>query len=132
MHRLLFLVFVLSLGACALIDPPGETYVVFFKGSSAVLDESADSVIDSAARLAKRHPEMPVMVESFADTYGSQADITAFTKQRSQAVIDLLVKNGVPPGRIQRRDVGAVAFKLDSQESRRAEITVGNPLAGRR
>ena len=50
-----------------------------------------------------------------------------FVRLRAQAVVDGLVANGVEASRIQSREVGSVKFQSESQESRRVEITVGNP-----
>jgi outer membrane protein OmpA-like peptidoglycan-associated protein len=115
------------LGACALVEPSGQRYVVFFKGSSATLADPADAVVVAAAEWAKKHPGMPVVVASYADPYGSQKASADFTRLRAQVVIDGLIGNGVPAARIQRNAIGSVNYQIDAQESRRVEITVGIP-----
>ncbi len=120
-------VVLLTLGGCALFEPSGQRYIVFFTGSSAQLDAAAQGVVVGAADWAKRHPDMPVTVASYSDPSGSQQANAAFTRLRAQAVIDGLVADGVPAARIERQEKGAVAFELDAQESRRVEITVGHP-----
>ena len=127
MRRMFSFAILLCLGACALIEPAGKRYVVFFKPSSAELQEATDEVLAAAADWAVKHPAMAVSVASYADTYGSEKANSDFTRLRAQVVIDKLVNNGVPITRIQRREVGAVTFQIDSQESRRVEITVGSP-----
>ena len=128
MHRpLSFCLLLFLLGACALVEPSGQRYVVFFKGSSATLEDSADAVVLAAAEWAKKHPGMPVVVASYADPYGSQKASADFTRLRAQVVVDGLISNGVPATRIQRNEIGSVNFQIDSQESRRVEITVGSP-----
>jgi len=122
-----FCLLLFLLGACALVEPSGQRYVVFFKGSSATLADSADSVVLAAAEWAKKHPGMPVVVASYADPYGSQKASADFTRLRAQVVIDGLIGNGVPAARIQRNEIGSVNFQIDPQESRRVEITVGSP-----
>ena len=47
----------LLIGACALFGPSGQRYVVFFRGSSAQLDDQAKGVLVSAADWANRHPK---------------------------------------------------------------------------
>ena len=81
----------------------------------------------SAAEWAKKHPDMPVVVASYADPYGGAQANADFVRLRAQAVINGLVANGVVASRIQRREVGPVKFQSEPQESRRVEITVGNP-----
>jgi outer membrane protein OmpA-like peptidoglycan-associated protein len=127
MRHLLRVGLLLLLGACALFEPSGQRYVVFFRGSSAQIDEAAGAVLVGAANWAKKHPDMPVIVASYADPYGSEQANAAFTRARAQVVVDELVANGVMPSRIQRLAIGSVKFQSDPQESRRVEITVGNP-----
>jgi outer membrane protein OmpA-like peptidoglycan-associated protein len=127
MHRLLCAGLLILLGACALFGPSGQRYVVFFRGSSAQLDDAAEAVLVGAANRAKKHPDMPVIVASYADPYGSEKANADFTRLRAQVVVNELVANGVIASRIQRREIGSVRFESDPQESRRVEITVGNP-----
>ena len=127
MRRVLSAALRLLLGACAPSVPAGQRYVVFFSESSAQMDDPAKAVLVGAADWAKQHSDMPVVVASYADPYGSQKANTDFTRLRAQVVVDGLVANCVPASRIQRQDIGAVNFQLDAQESRRVEITVGNP-----
>jgi outer membrane protein OmpA-like peptidoglycan-associated protein len=116
-----------SLGACTLFGSSGQRYIVFFRGSSAQLDDAAQAVVVRAAGWARKHPNMPVVVASYADPYGSEKVNADFVRLRAQAVVDGLVANGVEASRIQSREVGPVKFQSDPTESRRVEITVGNP-----
>ena len=127
MHRLVCVCLLISLGACALFEPSGQRYVVFFRESSAQMEDAAEAVLVSAADWAKKHPDMPVTVASYADPYGSEKANTDFTRLRAQVVLDGLVANGVMASRVQRREIGSVKFRSDSQESRRVEIIVGSP-----
>ena len=127
MRRLLCVCLLLSLGACALFEPSGQRYIVFFRESSAQMEDAAEAVLVGAADWAKKHPDMPVTVASYADPYGSEKANSDFTRLRAQVVIDGLVADGVMASRIQRREIGSVKFRSDSQESRRVEIIVGSP-----
>jgi outer membrane protein OmpA-like peptidoglycan-associated protein len=80
----------LLLSACALFEPSGQRYIVFFRGSSAQMDDAATGVLGSAADWAKRHPDMPVVVASYTDPYGSQKANADFTRLRAQAAMTLL------------------------------------------
>jgi cytochrome c oxidase subunit 2 len=115
------------LAGCALTQPTGQRFVVYFDPSSAQLMDTAKTVLAAAADWAKAHPDMPVKVAVYADPYGSQKANQDFTRLRGQAVIDALVANGVAATRIQRIDIGSVSFQADSHESRRVEVTVGSP-----
>ena len=72
MRRLLCVCLLLSLGACALFEPSGQRYIVFFRGSSAQMEDAAEAVLVGAADWAKKHPDMPVTVAGYADPYGSE------------------------------------------------------------
>ena len=85
----------LSFGGCALFESSGQRYVVFFRGSSAQMEDAAEAVLVGAANWAKKHPDMPVAIASYADPYGSEKANTDFTRLRAQVVIDGLVANGV-------------------------------------
>ena len=82
MRRLLCVCLLISLGACTLFEPSGQRYVVFFRGSSAQMEDAAEAVLVSAADWAKKHPDMPVTVASYADPYGSEKANTDFTRLR--------------------------------------------------
>ena len=127
MRRLLCVCLLLSLGACALFEPSGQRYVVFFRESSAQMDDAPEAVLAGATNWAKKHPDMPVIVASYTDPYGSEKANADISRLRAQAVVDGLVANGVLASRIQRREIGSVKFQSDPQESRRVEIIVGNP-----
>jgi outer membrane protein OmpA-like peptidoglycan-associated protein len=127
MRRLLCMCLLLWLGACMLFEPSGQRYVVFFRGSSTQMDDAAGGVLVGAANWAKKHPDMPVIVASYTDPYGSEKANADFSRLRAQAVVDGLVAKGVFASRIQPREIGSVKFQSDPQESRRVEITVGNP-----
>ncbi len=61
------------------------------------MDDAAEAVLVGAADWAKKHPDMPVIVASYADPYGSEKANADFFRLRAQAVIDRLVANGVWP-----------------------------------
>jgi outer membrane protein OmpA-like peptidoglycan-associated protein len=100
MRRLLCVCLPISLGACALFEPSGQRYIVFFRGSSAQMEDAAEAALVGAADWAKKHPDMPVTVASFADPYGSEKANTDFTRLRAHVVIDGLVANGAMASRI--------------------------------
>jgi outer membrane protein OmpA-like peptidoglycan-associated protein len=90
MRRLFAVGLLLSLGACALFGASGQRYIVFFGGSSAQMDDAATGVLSAAADWAKTHPDMPVIVASYTDPYGSQKANADFTRLRAQAAMTLL------------------------------------------
>jgi outer membrane protein OmpA-like peptidoglycan-associated protein len=129
MRSLFAAVLALSLAAllagCSLLGPGRQAYAVFFAEWSAQLDGPAQGVVNGAAQFAKQHADFPVIVAGYADPEGSPQANIDISRLRAQVVADLLVADGVPLARIQRRAHGAVGFAATSQESRRVEITIG-------
>lgn len=118
------------LAACAadpreLVGQPPR--VVFFERDSVELDEPAMTVLADAARLARRHPEVPVQVRGFAGPAGEQAFNQELSRRRAQHVADEIAKRGVPTSRIAVVARGPVPFDAVPIESRRVEIVVGYP-----
>jgi len=125
--RRLILVFGASMALVACIHKPPEKqrYLIFFQKESAALDDSAHEVITSAASLAQHDKAAPVTVLGFADPEGSPQANRDLSALRAQIVMDELVKAGIPTERLSKRAEGSVEYKLDSLESRRVEIIVG-------
>ncbi|MGX9965725.1 OmpA family protein [Roseomonas sp. F4] len=118
------------LAACAadpreLVGQPPR--VVFFEADSAELDEPALAVLADAARLARRHPEVPVQVRGFAGPAGGAAFNRELSERRAEHVASEMVKRGVARSRINVVGRGPVPFDSVPIESRRVEIVVGYP-----
>ena len=128
MRRAILVALLLLPGACAFFAPSGQRFVVFFQADAVTLDDTAAmQVTVNAAAYALDHPDMQIQVDGFADKNGTPDANAEVTRARVQNVIRGLTSNGVPATRIARREVGAVPFTLDSQESRRVTIVVGRP-----
>lgn len=118
------LVVVLLVAGCALFTQ--EHYGVFFQPKSAALDDKAKQIIATLAEKAKQRPGAIVTVSGFAAPQGSVPDKMKLSAERARVVADALTADGVPPDRIVRRAEGGVDYSVDSQESRRVEITLGS------
>jgi outer membrane protein OmpA-like peptidoglycan-associated protein len=128
MRRTLLLALLLLPGACAFLGSSGQRFVVFFQADAVTIDSTAaQQVVVSAAAYALDHPDMPIRADGFADKNGTPEANAEITRARVENVIRGLTSNGVLVTRIARREVGAVPFTLDSQESRRVTIVVGQP-----
>ncbi|MBU8545965.1 MULTISPECIES: OmpA family protein [Roseomonadaceae] len=119
-----------TLAACAadpreLVGQPPR--VVFFEADSAELDEPALAILADAARLARRHPEVPVQVRGFAGPAGGAAFNRELSERRAEHVAAEMVKRGVARSRINVVGRGPVPFDAVPIESRRVEIVVGYP-----
>ncbi len=112
------------LAACTASPPASQRLVVFFQEWSAALDDNALATISTAAQWAKEHPGELVKVTGYADPTGSQQANVDMSRARAQVVLDQLMRDGVPRGRIVTAARGPTDFTVSSQESRRVEIAV--------
>ncbi len=122
MRRIVLFV-ALLLAGCHVAGP--EHFVVFYSPLSSVLDAQGVQVIATVAERARQRPGTPVVVSGYADAEIGVADAQKLAAKRSHAVTDALVADGVDPARIARHGVGGVDFSMDSIETRRVEITLG-------
>jgi outer membrane protein OmpA-like peptidoglycan-associated protein len=127
MIRFASLLAAVVISGCALVQPSGQRYVVFFQPSEYELDIPSRGVVTDAAARWRRHPEQHVVVSGYGDPYGSQKAVAEVNNARTHSVMAHLLVSGVPADRITQRDMGSVNFQMDSLESRRVEITVGRP-----
>jgi outer membrane protein OmpA-like peptidoglycan-associated protein len=78
-----------------------------------------------------QHPERKIVIEGFTDTTGSPQVNQRLSERRAEAVREALVHEGIEPGRIEARGLGAaypVASNANSggrQLNRRVEIVLG-------
>jgi outer membrane protein OmpA-like peptidoglycan-associated protein len=117
----------LGLAGCGMFAKKQERFVVYFGAGSSALDYQAHQVLDSVAHLASERPDAPVLVSGFSDPKGGATANEKLAESRAAAVADALTKAGVPAARVKRRAIGGVDYQLDSIESRRVEITLGEP-----
>jgi cytochrome c oxidase subunit 2 len=119
---------VLLISACATDPHPGpHRQLVFFEEGSAGLDAQSQAAVNAAAAFVKQHPALPIMVTGYADPVGSLEANVVLSRARAQAVIDALVKAGVPAALITSQARGETQFVATSQESRRVEIAIDVP-----
>ena len=81
-------------------EPGAVGFHVNFAFDSAVLPESAYSMIDLMAQLMKEAPEVKVRVEGHTDATGSLEYNKTLSERRAMAVAQYLVNHGVEPSRL--------------------------------
>jgi OOP family OmpA-OmpF porin len=99
--------------------------VVFFDNFSTTVDGPGRGVITEVVMDARAHPDRMVLVQGFADTVAAPKSYQALSQQRAQAVADMLVAQGVPPGHIVIRPRGATQAD-PGIESRRVDVSFSN------
>lgn len=123
MRRALPLSLLLLSSACALFEPSGPHYAVFFSERSAQLDRAARGVIAQAAERAREAPGVPVSVVGYTDSAGSPEADVVLSRERAQAVADALIADGVEASRLVRAGRGQTN-EDPGVASRRVDITV--------
>ena len=113
----------LLLAGCHVAGP--ERFVVYYGAKSSQLDAEGQKVLATVAERARQRPGTPVVVSGYADPGPSPDANRQLAAQRAKAVADALTTAGVDGQRIQRRNMGGVDWSMDSIESRRVEITLG-------
>lgn len=100
MRRLLSVVSLCSLAACA-DQGPGRQYVVFFSQGSSALDDTSLSVVEKVAEKARDYSGRTVVVEGYARQNGDLSTESLLAVQRAKAVSQQLMADGVSPRRIR-------------------------------
>jgi outer membrane protein OmpA-like peptidoglycan-associated protein len=123
------LLLTLSVAACTLFQPAAinRKFSVFFTERSAALDARAAGVISDAAQLANQFPGYNVTVAGYAGGRGVPEAELQLARQRAQVVENQLVADGVAPGRIRRAANAPASNAATPVESRRVDISIGNP-----
>jgi len=101
---------------------------ILFKLGSAELDPRADQVLHAVAIVLKKYKDTQVNVNGFSDTSGPRDRNEALSRQRAQAVADLLMRNGVEERRLNIHGYGETNLKVPTKDgvaearNRRVEI----------
>jgi outer membrane protein OmpA-like peptidoglycan-associated protein len=106
------------------VDAP-PTSVVFFDDFSTTIDSPGRGVIGQFAKEAQAHPDRMVLVRGFADGVAAPASYQSLSQKRAQAVVDLLVAQGVPGNHITIGARGATQAD-PGIESRRVDVSFSN------
>jgi OmpA-OmpF porin, OOP family len=100
-----------------------EMYTVFFETGSALLGVPARNTITDAVRAARLLDAERIEVVGFADATGSARANEALADERALAVVDGLLRAGVPAEIIDTAAAGATAGGSDALD-RRVDITI--------
>jgi peptidoglycan-associated lipoprotein len=79
---------------------------VFFKQSSAALDDTAKVTLDKQAEWLNRYPNWKVKLQGFADDPGSASQQTALSQKRADAVRSYLASRGIADERMLAKGYG--------------------------
>lgn len=102
---------------------------ILFEPASAVLSESADSIITSIARRLVQFEGVSITVEGHTDSDGTPSANLALSQQRAAAVVSALTERGVDPAIVSAEGFGDQQPVLvdgveDKEASRRVEFRV--------
>lgn len=121
---------VLGLPAAALAQTPvapphgsERAFVVFFESWSAAIDAPAEAGLARLAEMARRAPEVPVLVTGYASPPGSTEANELLSRLRARVVADALIERGVAAARIRIIGRGPTPG-MEALESRRVEVRI--------
>ena len=103
---------------------------IFFDSSKAVVLPTSKPVIDQIAEVMKRCPAMKIEIAGHTDSTGSAELNEALSKDRAQAILELLVKTGLSNDRVKAAGYGAAKPIADNEspegkaKNRRIEFNV--------
>ncbi len=104
---------------------------LLFDLGQAKLKPGGRRAIANLARFMRQYPERGIVIEGFTDSSGTPEMNRRLSERRAGAVREALVRDGIEPGRIQARGLGA-AYPVASNDdpggrqlNRRVEILLG-------
>ncbi len=110
--------------------------VINFDTARANIPEANKSILDQAAALMKRAPQVKLTVKGHTDAVGHAAKNKTLSQKRAQAVVDYLVKQGVDPAQLKAVGYGQEQPIADNStpegqfKNRRIEFEVLNTETG--
>ena len=103
---------------------------IYFESNKAVIRPVSYPVLDRLAEAAKSCPAKSIEISGHTDQRGSRQKNIRLSKNRAQAVIDYLIKKGVPAQRLTivgygpTKPVASNATATGMQRNRRVEFTL--------
>ncbi|MCG2609290.1 OmpA family protein [Acinetobacter sp. SM34] len=110
--------------------------IINFVTSSAEIPDANKSILDQAAALIKRAPQVHLTVKGHTDASGNAQVNKALSQKRAQTIVDYLVKQGVDPAQLQAVGYGSEQPVADNAtpegqfKNRRIEFEVLNTETG--
>ena len=110
--------------------------IINFDTASAEIPDANKSILDQAAALIKRVPQVHLTVKGHTDAVGGAEQNKALSQKRAQAIVDYLVKQGVDPAQLQAVGYGSQQPVADNAtpegqfKNRRIEFEVLNTETG--
>jgi len=103
---------------------------IWFAPNSASVEQRAQETVHVIANVLRRYPDTHIDVDGFTDTTGSHERNLELSRERADAVADLLIREGLEPARIVTRGHGEEFLKVPTPDqtpeplNRRVEITI--------
>jgi outer membrane protein OmpA-like peptidoglycan-associated protein len=110
--------------------------IINFATASTEIPDANKSILDQAAALIKRAPQIHLTVKGHTDAVGSAEKNKVLSQKRAQAIVDYLVKQGVDPAQLQAVGYGSEQPIADNAtaegqfKNRRIEFEVLNTETG--
>jgi OmpA-OmpF porin, OOP family len=106
-------------------------YGVLFDFNKSILQLASEPVLQKVADLLSKDPALKVEVQGHTDNVGGDAYNQTLSEARARAVMDWLIKHGIPPGRLTAKGYGKTMPVADngSDEGRakNRRVEIANP-----
>jgi outer membrane protein OmpA-like peptidoglycan-associated protein len=80
---------------------------VYFRNDKAVIERASFTLLGEVSKVLLKHPELArVRVEGHTDGNGNRAHNVDLSQRRAEAVMEFLVRQGVPAARLEARGFG--------------------------
>ena len=109
----------LPIPACA-----GDTVSIYFDSWSSSIDEAGNQALRGVAHSLSVDLQARATVTGYADINGDPAADLQLARQRSQAVVEALVKNGVSRVRLSLIEGGEASSAGSLSESRKVDVLI--------
>ncbi|HVT34431.1 MAG TPA: OmpA family protein [Nevskiaceae bacterium] len=107
---------------------------VTFEFDKVRLRPDAETILNYVGDVIKRYPDMQVEIAGHTDSMGSDGYNLKLSQRRAQAVVDYLVKHGVPTGQItahgygERQPIASNDTEEGRERNRRVELRILNDV----
>jgi OmpA-OmpF porin, OOP family len=105
------------------------TSVVLFELNSAEVKSEAYPMLNDAAMIMKKNPDLKVRIDGYTDSTGTEAYNLDLSERRAKAVKDFFVSRGIDPERLATKGFGIAnpvasnKTKAGRAKNRRVELT---------
>ena len=105
---------------------------IFFQSNQSILSKESEIEINELVKLMKEYPELVIEVSGHTDSKGNDEANMKLSQERSQAVVNAIVKKGIDKAKLVAKGYGETAPIVPNdlsdvkgmQQNRRVEMKI--------